>query len=179
MGCTTAIVPPQTPREPATVFLLDFGRTPGLVLPAPDGMILYVYGDWDWYALGNTGFQSGLAAMGWPTQGALGRQALERPATAQSIRQQLQFRIEQIHAIEVENAGVERLRTGNERLWLDWRDSAVTRPGSNMVFVPHPANYHYLHNSNHMTANWLRALGCEVRGPAFYSRWAVAEPRTP
>jgi len=42
-----------------------------------------------------------------------------------------------------------------------------------MDFVPHPHNYTYFHNSNHVTAGWLRELGCDVRGPAVDSRWEV------
>jgi hypothetical protein len=43
--------------------------------------------------------------------------------------------------------------------------------------LPPGAAVHLLSNSNHMVADWLRRLGCKVRGPAFGSRWWVQEPR--
>jgi hypothetical protein len=34
-------------------------------------------------------------------------------------------------------------------------------------------HYCILHNCNHVTAGWLRDLGCEVHGPAMFSHFQV------
>ena len=46
-GCgTTLIVPPDKPRDPAPVFVLDHGRHTSLVLSAANGTLhRYAYGD--------------------------------------------------------------------------------------------------------------------------------------
>jgi hypothetical protein len=52
----TTVVPPTRPADPATVFLVDFGRTPSLVLTVGDNrMVAYAYGDWAYYALRKQG----------------------------------------------------------------------------------------------------------------------------
>jgi len=59
-GCTTTtIVPPPSPQAPATVLLLDHGLHASLVLPDETGRaVRYSYGDWDYYALGETGWRN-------------------------------------------------------------------------------------------------------------------------
>jgi hypothetical protein len=37
-----------------------------------------------------------------------------------------------------------------------------------------PARYHVFRNSNHATAEWLRELGCDVRGFPLLSNFRVA-----
>ena len=176
-GCTTVIVPPQTPAHPVRVFLLDHRNTPSLVLPAEDGtMARYAYGDWNWYALDHTGVMDGVRALFWPTQGTLGRQVLDAPPTAQGVTERLgREAYEELLPITVGRAEVERLRKRlDEEHRAGARIASVSAHG--FVFVPHPQRYTYFRNSNHAVASWLHELGCETRGPAFQSRWRV-EPR--
>ena len=51
----------------------------GLIVQVPDGMIRYSCGDWDWYALRQTGLLERSAAILWPSQAALGRKQLPGP----------------------------------------------------------------------------------------------------
>lgn len=179
-GCSTTIVPPAAPAEPVTVFLLDHGRTPSLVLPASDGsMTRYAYGDWNWYALRNTGVIDGLRALFWPTQGTLGRRELPGPPHAENVRIQVRAEIiEHLYPISVGRAEVERLRTRLDAEHGSGRSTAVVE-SYDLEFVPHPRRYHYFYNSNHAAAEWLRELGCEIHGPALHSWWRVQskEPR--
>src|SRR5687768_11373806 len=97
-GCTTTIIPPPSPQHPTTVFLLDHGRTPSLVLPTDDGqMTRYAYGDWTWYALAKTGVWEGFAALFLPTQGALGRKVMDGPCDAGHVPQRVSVGIEDLH----------------------------------------------------------------------------------
>src|SRR5688572_25859227 len=73
-GCTTTIVPPSAVAEPARVAVLDHGRHTSLLveLPGEGAMVRYAYGDWRWYALGQTGVLEGIAALS-GNKSALGR----------------------------------------------------------------------------------------------------------
>lgn len=174
LGCSTTIVPPVSPVDPVAVFLLDHGDTSSVVLPTSDDrMTQYVYGDWNWYALGNTGIVDGLLALFWPTQGTLGRRELPGPARADKIREQVRAQvITHLYAIPVGRADVERLLAR-----LDAEHRAGQRiahvAAHDLEFVPHPRRYTYFHNSNHAVAGWLQDLGCEVQGLAFHSSWRV------
>lgn len=173
-GCTTTIVPPASPADPVTVFVLDHGRTPSLVLPVSrDRMMRYVYGDWNWYALRNTGVGDGLRALFWPTQGTLGRRELSGPARTETLRARIGAdAITHIHGISVGRAEVERLLSRLDAEHRAGRQIAVVE-ALELEFVPHPQRYTYFHNSNHAVAGWLRDLGCEIHGLTFHSRWRV------
>ena len=168
----TTVVPPTRPADPATVFLVDFGRTPSLVLTVGDNrMVAYAYGDWAYYALRKQGAIDSVAALLWPTQGALGRKEMTGPATADTIRRGIGAEIQQLYEFEVEQQALERLQARLDRLHHDQASTATHSYG--MTFVHHPEPYTYWSNSNHTTADWLKDLGCEIRGPAFSSWWRV------
>jgi len=175
-SCATTIVPPAS-QDRVDVFLLDHGRTTSLVLPAPENRIVrYAYGDWNWYALSNTGILDGLRALIGPNQGAFGRQELTGPADAQTIRSRYPpAYIVNLHAIPVDRGRVERLR---ERLDAQHHAGRATGIAHTVEFefVPDARPYSYFHNSNHVIAQWLRELGCETHGLSFSSEWRVASP---
>jgi hypothetical protein len=172
LAVPTTVIAPVGAVEPVRVFLVDYGRTPAIVLPITDSkMAAYVYGDWNYYALRNQGPLDSIAALLWPTQGALGRKEITGPPEADVVRHALGNDVEEIHTLQVERVAVDGLRTSLDRAYHDRLDTAVTAYG--MVFVHHPQRYTYWSNSNHMTAAWLDTLGCEVRGPAFGSWWRV------
>lgn len=136
-------------------------------------MTRYVYGDWNWYALRNTGPIDGLRALFWPTQGTLGRRALRGPPRADILHEHVWAdTIHGLFPVTVARADVERLRA---RLDTEHRAGAEVAlvEALDLQFVPHPRQYSYLHNSNHAVAGWLRELDCEIQGLAFHSRWRV------
>jgi hypothetical protein len=71
---------------------------------------------------------------------------------------------------------VRALHAELERTFADHTDTALFNDAYHLTFVHHPRSYTYFYNSNHMVADWLRELGCQVRGPAYHSRWNVADP---
>ncbi|HUF23777.1 MAG TPA: hypothetical protein VMN81_06590 [Vicinamibacterales bacterium] len=176
LGIPTTVVPPASPVRPATVFLVDFGRTSGLVLTVGDDrMVAYVYGDWAYYALRKRGAFESIAALLWPTQGALGRKDITGPANADTVRRGIGAAVQQLHEFQVEQQAVERLHAKLDRLH---REQLGTATQSNeTTFVHHPESYTHWSNSNHMTANWLEDLGCDIRGPAFSAWWRVRSSR--
>jgi len=172
-GCTTAIVPPAAPQNPQTVFLLDHGRHTSLVLPHSDGVVRYAYGDWRWYAAGETGLRAGSAAVLRPTPAALGRRLLAGPATEEGVRQSVGVVIEHLYPLRVETERVARLRDELDALHQANRASLRYNPAADLEFVHHPEEYSAFHNSNHMIAAWLTSLGCEIRGSASVAKWRM------
>lgn len=160
------------------MFVVDHGRTSSLVIPAADGGLLrYAYGDWNYYALGKNDIGHGIAALLWPTQGALGRAWYPGPPTSANVRQQVAF-IESVLAINVATARVHSFEQQMEALYRSALGSAFYNRTSGLTFVHHPDHYTYFGNSNHAVATWLRELGCTIQGQAFRSSWRLQHSGT-
>lgn len=173
LAIPTTIVPPR-PADPATVYLVDYGRTTTLVLTvAENKMVAYAYGDWTYYALRKQGPVESVAALLWPTQGTLGRKEINGPSDVETVRRELGPGLEEIHQFDVERHALARLHAKLDDIYYDRLGTAVESYG--MTFVHHPEPYTYWSNSNHMTAEWLRELGCETRGPAYAAWWRVRQ----
>ncbi len=178
-GCTTTVVAPAKVQRPVTVYLLDHGITPSLVLPAKgDRMVRYMYGDWEWYARGNQNAWRGFLALFVPTQGALGRDEFPAVKSADALRDALAVGFDEVFEIEVERERAVALSRDIESQFNSAADTSILNEGNRARFAHHPQSYIYFANSNHMVAAWLRELGCETRGPAFYSSWKVKPART-
>ncbi len=176
-GCATAILAPAEVTHPQPVFVLDHGRHTTLVLPHPEGLVRYAYGDWRWYALEDTGVSRGMAALLWPTQGTLGRRVLPGPATEEGVRRGVGVVIEHLYMVQVETVRVTALREELEALFTANRATRTYGATSDLEFVHHPEGYSVFNNSNHMLAGWLEALGCDTRGSAMFARWQLVAPR--
>lgn len=173
-GCTTTIIPPPPPSNHATVYLLDHGRTPSLVLPRADGtMTRYAYGDWRWYAQGRIGVVEGLAAFLLPTRGALGRGVMPGPATLDSIEAQVEVGVDEIHEVGVERAKVEAFHARMDDVFRGRAADLIVNEPYGLEFVPSTRYNALFHNSNHAVAGWLRELGCRTRGLTLGSTWSV------
>lgn len=173
-GCgTTLIVPPAEPSDPAVVYVLDHGRHTSLVLPAADGSLhRYAYGDWGYYAERDTSLLRGLAALLWPTPGALGHRRLPGPAMPTAIRQQVRVPITELHSLQVERDRVEALRDRLDTLIVR-ADTSLPAAEVDLVFVPYPRGYSLAHNSNQVVADWLSELGCQVSRRPILSGWRL------
>lgn len=175
-ACTNIIVPPVAPAEPLPVFLIDHGRHASLILPlGDDGMVRYSYGEWDYYALVNTGIDEASAAVLWPTQAGLGRRELPGLPGASAVRRQLPG-IEQLHRVIVESGKIERLRAYLDSIYEANIGTLNYNSAYDLEFVHHPRAYWAFHNSNQVVAAWLESLGCLVRGAAIFSKWALKPP---
>jgi hypothetical protein len=173
-GCATTIIPPQAPVEPVEVFIVDHGRTTSLVVPTASGMLRFAYGDWSYYALGKKDLYHGIAALLWPTRGALGRSAFAGAPPEQAIRENAPY-VQSLHAVRVERARVSALEQRMAAVHEAGREHEVANETALLDFVPHPRRYTYLWNSNHAVASWLRELGCQIRGTSFHASWRVEE----
>jgi hypothetical protein len=193
LGCATTVVPPRDVHSPATVYLADYGRHSSVALPHADGeFVEYTYGEWRWFALNDTGFFEAFRALGWPSQGALGRRVLvKRPANAEqgdSANGRTEWRSQApdgggeapwpepgvtLFELMVERAAAAALAAELEARWKANESQAVFNPLYGLHFVPDESRYHVFGNCNPETARWLRELGCQTRGPALLSAWRL------
>lgn len=175
-GCTNTVIPPDAPAEPAVAFLLDHGGSSSLVLEREDGITRYSYGHWGWYVENRKGPLRGTGALFGSGTAGLGRRHLPGPAELDSVRRQVRVPIDHAWRIEVPAVRAGELHERFEELFREKADSLTENPLYDLEFVPHPDAYSIGNNSNHMTARWLRELGCEVRMGGPVSTWKVTAP---
>lgn len=177
VGCANTVIPPAEPERPAIAFLLDHGGSSSLVLEREDNSITrYSYGHWDWYVENRKGPVRGTGALLGSGTAGLGRRHLPGPANLDSVRQQVAVPIHDAWRFEVRAVNAGELHARFEALFEERADSLTDNPLYDLEFVPHPEPYGFGNNSNHMTARWLRALGCEVRMGGPFSIWELAGP---
>jgi hypothetical protein len=175
-GCVGTVTRPDdtTLDQPRPAFLLDHGRHSTLVLTREDdSMIRYLYGEWRWYALQETGFFRVWPTLFFPTQAALGRKELDGPPGKDTIRRQIPVVIRKIHELSVEAERIDELDRKLEQRFEAAIDTRHHNPVYDLEFVHHPRDYTVFYNSNHVVADWLRELGIEVRGNPMWGTWRV------
>ena len=179
--CATHIEPPDRPADPATVYITDYGRHAGLLLPASDGTLVeWTYGEWRWFALDESAWYRIFPAMLWPTRGTLGRRHLEPvdgDADLAAARLTERLTCEYVHAVRVDAGRVDDLATQLEARYQIEIATQHYQEIFHLDFVQDAENYHLFHNCNHEVASWLAELGCEVSGPAVLSDWEVGAPQ--
>jgi len=171
-ACTTSVTPPAGLTQAVSVYIVDHGRHSSLVIPGETGWQRYAYGDWRWYAEGETGLLQGAAALFWPTPAGLGRQRL---AQLPDLTPALNVGFESLHEIRVEATSAAAL--ASRLAALHEREEARRRFNSlyRLEFAAHPERYWVFNQSNGKVAEWLREMGCEVSRTALLARWRVNE----
>jgi hypothetical protein len=176
-GCvTTTIVPPPPGADDVAVFVTDYGRHSSVIVPAPEGhYVEYAFGDFRWFALSQTRGSDAARAMLFSAGSTLGRRQLDLVDDAGAVASDTQA-AQVIHFAaprDKAHALIDRL----DREYFARHDTVTYNPASAMWFVRSREPYHALHNCNHLTARWLRSLGCEVRGAALFSKFRIQERR--
>ena len=179
-GCvTTTIVPPAPSGDDVPVFVTDYGRHSSLIVPAKARYYNeYAFGDFNWFALSRTRGSDALRAMIWSAGSTLGRRQLELefddPAAVASDTTAWK-----VLRFDAPRDRVEKLIEQLDAAYFARYDTVTYNPSSAMWFVRSREPYNALHNCNHLTARWLRQLGCEVRGSAIFSRFRLGGARRP
>ncbi|QOC21703.1 hypothetical protein IC757_11705 [Wenzhouxiangella sp. AB-CW3] len=178
-GCVGTVTQPDatTFDQSRSAYLLDHGRHSTLVLTREDdSMVRYLYGEWRWYALQETGFFRVWPTLFFPTQAALGRKELAGPPDEAAIRRQVPVVIREIHELAAESEHIDALDRKLEQRFNDNIDTLHYNPNYDLEFVHDPVDYTVFYNSNHVVADWLRELGIEVRGNPIWGTWRVINP---
>jgi hypothetical protein len=175
-GCAGRVMQPAVLLEPVTVYLIDHGRHSSLVLPRDDGIVRYAYGEWEWYVKNRRGALAGMSAILWPTRGALGRKVVpgaDIPPFPEHIAPE---GVEEVHALQAEATLVRQLRRELDGFFEEGRADLIHHPFYDLDFVPYPKTYWFGHQSNLVTAEWLRQLGFTVTGVVWLSDWRIEVP---
>ncbi len=172
-GCSTIVIPPAHVVDPATVYLTDYGRHSSLLLPASGGDYdEYAFGDWRFFAKGEARWWVGLRALLGSPQATLGRRHVAASSDPAALKNAL--KCEKLTRLEVSGPRAESL---SQHLAARFQASSTTQPVyssySELYHVPDETHYWFCHNCNHETADWLRELGCQVRGLSIFSRFVV------
>jgi hypothetical protein len=75
-GCTNTIFPPRAAGPTTSIYVADYGRHSSLLLPTslPDKTLVeYAFGDYEWFARGDTRWWVAVVAMLHSPQATLGR----------------------------------------------------------------------------------------------------------
>ncbi|QTF94091.1 hypothetical protein [Halomonas sp. BM-2019] len=176
-GCAGRLTPPEAPVAPVPVYLLDHGHHASLVLPRREGgVVRYSYGEWRWYVEGERHALAGISALLWPTASGLGRGEHAALSVEADLRRLAPEGVEVVYPLVAEEARVVALK---RRLDAYFEVPGVTPVYSeefDLSFVPYPRAYWLTHQSNLVTARWLRSLGVEVRGIPWLSNWRLEAP---
>lgn len=175
IGCGGArITPPTSPADPVCAFVVDYGRHSSVMLPSPsDGKLHeYAFGDFDWFALNHNKWHDALDALFASDGAALGHRTLqpmedpEKLAEAAKAKHVLQFYVERKRAA--------RLLERPDARYRKHLPTQVFNRESSLYFVRDEERYTWANNCNHLTARWLEAPGCNVRGSRITSKFRFA-----
>jgi hypothetical protein len=172
VGCATMVTPPAQVNDPVLCAFTDYGRHTSIILPAPNNRwVEYAAGDWDFFALGHNQSLVGVKALLGMGQWTIGRRYLESP-----LDPHLPSEIEakRIVTFRAERAYAETLRQTLDALFNAHRDRIFYSNYSGLYHVTGDEPYNLFRNCNHSTAEWLRLLGCDVRGLAITSNFELA-----
>ena len=175
-GCSATIIPPPAPNDPVTIAVTDYGRHASLVLPGEDGTgsVEYTFGDWDWFAAGHNGPTDAVQAMLWSKGSTLGRRRVDMLPDSPALKDELLA--EKIILLRVPR---DRATSVRDALGDGFRlraNQALYNQVMELHFIPDPEDYGLFHNCNHVTARWLREMGCEIRGNPITSKFKLDPP---
>lgn len=178
-GCTARVTPPNPERleQPQLVWMSAHKMHAAVIMPTEVAQqwVLYEYGEWRWYAEGNTAWYRFLPVFAWPTRGSLGRRQMTFSAEmdAETIRRTVDA--DQVWGFLVEREHVDALRSTLDQRFADHIDTVVYNDKLYTWLVHDPSPYHLLRTCNHVLAQWLRRLDCTVRGWGPYWKWQVED----
>jgi hypothetical protein len=176
-GCSATVIPPAAPPRPTTVYLCDYGYHSDLLLPVGNGVYVeYLYGDWAWAAMNDTGAASAVRAGLFSTRSTLGRRCAYDPAP-DAVPRPVTPALRQL-PIVVDGELARRLVASLDARWRSHADTAVNNgaAGAFYLYVDDDQPYGMIHNCNRLTAEWLEQLGCRTSGVPLMSHFDVRQP---
>ncbi len=171
-GCAWTVRAPATVADPVPVWISEYGKHCRVAVPSGRSTFVeYGFGEWNFYAREKRDIFSILRAGSGFGAGAFSRRELI-PA-ADGTLSPWQTGGTRSESVLVERARAESLRGKLDARWQSNRHNVRQREIDGVVVSRDSARYHVFRNSNHATAEWLRELGCDVRGFPLLSNFRV------
>jgi hypothetical protein len=175
-GCSMKLKGPDvsvlSPSQRARVVILDHGIHAGLVLPIEDGSAReYAFGEWEYFALEETGLGQTLGAVFVPSQGTIARRDIPGGARLDPMHLAGPYIVEGTHTLFVDTAKVRELVAMIEAERTKRAGEMITRDDT--TFVPTDRTYSVSHTCNHHLATWLEALDVKISGSRMWARFSV------
>ena len=175
-GCVTTVIPPAPSGDDVPVFVTDYSRHSSILLPAPEGhYIEYAFGDFNWFALSKTSGSDGARALLWSAGSTIGRRQLRLTDNIEAVVRDTDA--ETVIRFKAARAKVNALIEQLDAEFFAAHGTVTYNPASSMWFVRSRQRYNAFHNCNHLTARWLRELGCTVHGTAMFSKFRISPRR--
>jgi len=165
--------PPPPTADSVVVHVLATGLHSGLLLPCGGGNVVeYGYGEWGWYARDESAWWRAPMIVLAPSQGAMGRRYVREEDLAATKGA---YGGATLAPVRIPRASAEKLvaqldlefATGGDVYHDELHD---------MEFVKCPERFHLFHECHDATAEWLRALGCDVESSPIRVGLSVASP---
>jgi hypothetical protein len=174
-GCYTTVTPPSHPKNPTEVYLCDYGVHSSLLLPVThQTYVEFLYGDWNWAALGHTNAFDALEAIFFSQQATLARRnvyfatgrAMPRPIDGPKSEQPL----------VIDGDACQKVIDELNARWEKHRSTAISS-WDELSYVKDDVHYSWLHDCNAQTADCLREMGCRIDGVPIWSKFRIAQAR--
>jgi len=173
-GCAETIHPPVNPTDPATIYVADYGRHSSILLPEKNGgYVEWAFGDWRWFALGQTKADVALAAILSSPQSTLGRREVPPQPDEEALKRTLEA--DRLIPVVVSGERAEALEDKLQQRYEKHIQTQVHSDYSNLDHVKDCEHYWALNNCNHLTMRWLKKLGCRVDGFGMMSNFQLAK----
>ena len=144
-GCSATIIPPASPSNPRTVYIADYGRHSSVLLPKPDGKFTEcAWGDWQWFALGDTSPLSGVRALLFSDCSTLGQREVAPQPTDEKMKRTLEA--DRVLRIECSGDRIEALRDQLNDRFSKHSTTLVHSSYSSLAQVKDDEHYWGLHN---------------------------------
>ncbi len=171
-GCGGLIIPPASPAHPVVVYVTDYGRHSTLVLPTDSGgLVEYAFGEWGWLARMERQWYRAVAALFFADGSAFGRRFIPQTPALDDFTRILDTR--SFVAVSVDRERMAALRDKLDAQYRRLESTAIFSHDGGFFYVHDKTAYWLYHNCNHATAEWLRELGCQVKGPCVTSKFKL------
>ena len=172
-GCTSYIAPPAAGQRWASVYLADYGKHTSVLFIDQGKLTEYAFGDFNWFALNKNSPVDGIIALLFSPGSGLGRRQMEIPAADANMAQYIRAR--RVIGFFAPGDRVEAVAKGLDEQFRSHLDTVHYNPRIGLWFVRVGERYWLFHNCNHVTARWLREMGCRVSGLTVTSDFRVRE----
>ncbi|MFO7726131.1 MAG: hypothetical protein R6V45_11340 [Oceanipulchritudo sp.] len=174
-GCTWKVIPPEVDGPVTPVIVSAYSKHTRIALPSGESSFIeFGFGDWNFYALGDTSKGTALQAAFDSEAAALSRRVLPWQGNLDRFRSSAGAVRSEVILVDAQRART--LLESLEAQWNALEGEEVYREWEDLTLRKWDEPYSLMRNSNHRTAAWLQELGCKVRGNPITQDFRV-EPR--